>query len=299
MNLLTAPILAAQAAEPTSAWQQLGYALRDLFVALGRNAVHWLLKLVACIVLFLLARFVLKKLIAFLGRKMDEKGAPPSVKGILLWLLNYAVTICLIVMILIALDIVKSASIAALIAAMGVGVSLALQGVIGNFAGGLLLILLKPFKEGDYIIVDTNGGIEGTVQEIHVYYTTLISVYNDKICVPNSSLTNHSVKNMMADGNKRLELHLGIGYDEDLQKALRVLEEIANEDERIFEDRRAFFVHELGAHAVILGIRVVVKREDYLQVYWDLNKNIRLRFQEEGIEIPYEQLDVHIVQEKK
>ena len=272
---------------------EIGDFFSNLFKTWGENAISWLIRLAVCILVFVIARFVLKKLIAFIGKKMDKRGAPKSLKSILLWILNYGVTIYLLVQMLIVLDLVKSASIAALVAAMGVGISLALQGAFSNFAGGILLILLKPFKEGDYIVVDGSNGVEGTVTEIHVYYTTLVTVYNDQIRVPNSALTNHSIKNLMAEGNKRLELHIGISYDEDIERVLKILEELVDKDERIFKDRRAFFVHELGAHSVILGIRCVVKRQDFLVVQWDLNKAIRLRFKKEGIEIPYEQLDVH------
>ena len=261
---------------------------------IGEDVVNWFIRLGIGIIIFLLARFLLKKIIAFLGKRMDKRGVPASVKSIVLWLLKYGVLIYLVVMLLIFLDLLQSASVAAAVAAMGVGISLALQGAIKNFAGGLLLLLLKPFKEGDYIIVDGNEKFEGTVDRIHVYYTTLINVYNDKVRVPNSDLTDKTVINRMSDGNKRLELHVNIRYDENMEKALGVLREVVDADERIYKDRQAFFVHELGAHSIVLGIRCVVQRDEYLSVYWDLNKNIRLRFAEENIEIPYEQLDVHI-----
>ncbi len=259
-----------------------------------KSAISWAFRLVIAILFFLLARFILKKVVKFVSKKLDKRNVPDSLKGIVLWLLNYGVTIYLVVSILVFLDLLKSATVAAAIAAIGVGVSLALQGAIKNFAGGLLLLLLKPFREGDYISVDSSKGIEGTVEKIHVYYTTLLNVYNDRIRVPNSELTDKSVKNMMADSNKRVEIHVSIGYDEDIEKSLSVLQEVVQSDPRIYEDRQAYFVHELGPHSVVLGLRCVCRREDYLAVYWDLNKKIRLRFAEEDITIPFEQLDVHI-----
>ncbi len=279
------------------AFQNLGTALWHLLQSTGKNFIIWLIKVGVCVLIFIIARKILKKVISFLDKKMEKRNVPNSVKSILLWLLNYAVTIYIVVQALIALGLVQSASIAALIAAMGVGISLAMQGVIGNFAGGLLLILLKPFKEGDYIAIDND--VEGSVYEIHVYYTTLINVYGDKLRVPNSKLTNLTVRNYVSDNQKGIEIHVGVGYQEALDKPLAVLEELMNEDERIFKEPRAVFVHELGDNAVILGLRCRTMRADHLKVKWNLNKRIRERFAEEGISIPYPQLDVHINPEEQ
>lgn len=261
---------------------------------LAHNAGNWFIRLIIAILLFLLVRFILKKIIAFIGKRLDKHEVNASIKSIVLWFLKYGVMIYVVVQILLFLNLLQSASVAAAIAAIGVGISLALQGTVKNFAGGILLLLLKPFKEGDYITVNGNSQFEGTVDRISIYYTTLLNVYNDKVRVPNSELTDKTMVNKMADGNKRVEIHVSIGYDGDVEGALDILKEIVQSDERIFEDRQAFFVHELGAHSIVLGLRCVVKREDYLNVCWDLNKKICLRFAKEGIVIPYEQLDVHI-----
>ncbi len=263
---------------------------------LGEGFVNWVIRLGLAVLIFLIVRAILKKLITFLGERMDKRGVPESVKSIVLWLLKYGLMIYIVVQLLLFLDLVQSAAVAAAVAAMGVGISMALQGAIKNFAGGLLLLLLKPFKEGDYITVDGNPKFEGTVDRIHVYYTTLLNEYNDKVRVPNSELTDKTMINRMADGNKRLEIHVGMEYGGDVERNLDILKEIVQSDERVFEDRQVYFVHELGAHAIVLGIRCVVRREDYLNVRWDLNKKICLRFAKEGIVIPYEQLDVHIKQ---
>jgi small conductance mechanosensitive channel len=269
---------------------QIKEKLEELVISAG----VWLIRAVLLIILFLILRKVTKKVIGFIEDRLNKRNVPRSLTAILAWLIEYGLLIYIVVRILLSLNMLKSASIAATIAAIGLGISLALQGAMSNFAGGLLLIMLKPFKEGDYIIVDSGKGIEGTVDHIHVYYTTIIDVYNQKVRVPNSALTNHTIVNQMADRSRRLELHVGIGYDDDIDHALEVIKNVVNADERIRKDKQAFFVHELGAHSIILGLRCVVERQDYLQVRWDLNRSIRLKFAEEGITIPYEQLDVHI-----
>jgi small conductance mechanosensitive channel len=268
--------------------------LKDSLEGLAISAGIWVIRAVLLIILFMILRKVIKKVIGFIENRLNKRNVPRSLTAIFSWLIEYGLLIYITVRILLSLNMLKSATIAATIAAIGLGVSLALQGAMSNFAGGLLLIMLKPFKEGDYIIVDSGSGIEGTVDHIHVYYTTIIDVYNQKVRVPNSALTNHTIVNQMADRSRRLEIHVGIGYDDNIDHALEVIRNIVNEDERIRRDRQAVFVHELGAHSVVLGLRCVVERKDYLQVRWDLNRSIRLRFAEEGITIPYEQLDVHI-----
>ncbi len=268
--------------------------LKDSLEKLIISAGIWLIKAVLLIILYLILRKVIKKVIGFIENRLNKRNVPRSMTAILSWLIENGLLLYIIIRILLSLDMLKSASIAATIAAIGLGISLALQGAMSNFAGGLLLIFLKPFKEGDYIIVDSGKGIEGTVDHIHVYYTTIIDVYNQKVRVPNSALTNHTIVNQMAERSRRLEIHVGIGYDDDIDHALEVIKNIVKADKRIREEKQAFFVHELGAHSVVLGLRCVVERKDYLQVKWDLNRSIRLQFAKEGITIPYEQLDVHI-----
>ena len=194
---------------------------------------------------------------------------------------------------------VESSSVAALIASAGVAVGLALQGSLSNFAGGILILLLKPFAVGDYIIV-TQEGIEGTVKEIQIFYTKLATVDNQTVVVPNSILTNNSLTNVTARPERKLDLKVGISYDADLKKAKSLIEDMLLHDESIIQDEEIrVFVDSLGDSAVMIGLRAWVKTEEYWATRWRLMEEIKLTFDAEGIDIPYNQLTVHVREEGK
>lgn len=189
---------------------------------------------------------------------------------------------------------VESSSVAALIASAGVAIGLAVQGSLSNFAGGVLILLLKPFAVGDYIIV-TQEGIEGSVKEIQIFYTKLATVDNQTVVVPNSILTNNSLTNVTARPERKLDLKVGISYDADLKKAKSLIENMLLHDESIIQDEEIrVFVDSLGESAVVIGLRAWVKTEDYWATRWRLMEEIKLTFDAEGIDIPYNQLTVHV-----
>lgn len=193
---------------------------------------------------------------------------------------------------------VEPSSVAALIASAGVAVGLALQGSLSNFAGGILILLLKPFAVGDYIIV-TQEGIEGTVKEIQIFYTKLATVDNQTVVVPNSILTNNSLTNVTARPERKLDLKVGISYDADLKKAKSLIEDMLRQDSSVIQDEEVrVFVDSLGDSSVVIGLRAWVKTEEYWATRWRLMEEIKLTFDAEGIDIPYNQLTVH-VQEKE
>lgn len=189
---------------------------------------------------------------------------------------------------------VEPSSVAALIASAGVAVGLALQGSLSNFAGGILILLLKPFAVGDYIIV-TQEGIEGTVKEIQIFYTKLATVDNQTVVVPNSILTNNSLTNVTARPERKLDLKVGISYDADLKKAKSLIEDMLHQDSSVIQDEEVrVFVDSLGDSAVVIGLRAWVKTEEYWATRWRLMEEIKLTFDAEGIDIPYNQLTVHV-----
>ena len=192
---------------------------------------------------------------------------------------------------------VESSSVAALIASAGVAIGLAVQGSLSNFAGGVLILLLKPFAVGDYIIV-TQEGIEGTVKEIQIFYTKLATVDNQTVVVPNSILTNNSLTNVTARPERKLNLKVGISYDADLKKAKALIEDMLLHDESIIQDEEIrVFVDSLGDSAVMIGLRAWVKTEEYWAARWRLMEEIKLTFDAEGIDIPYNQITVHVREE--
>ena len=192
---------------------------------------------------------------------------------------------------------VESSSVAALIASAGVAVGLALQGSLSNFAGGILILLLKPFAVGDYIVV-TQEGIEGTVKEIQIFYTKLATVDNQTVVVPNSILTNNSLTNVTARPERKLDLKVGISYDADLKKAKSLIEDMLHQDLSVIQDEEIrVFVDSLADSAVVIGLRAWVKTEEYWATRWRLMEENKLTFDAEGIDIPYNQLTVHLKEE--
>lgn len=185
-------------------------------------------------------------------------------------------------------------SVAAAFASAGVAIGLALQGSLSNFAGGVMILILKPFVVGDYIIEDTNK-CEGTVKEIQIFYTKLATADNRTIIIPNGTLVNNSLTNVTAQDKRRLDIKVDIAYDADLKKAKEVLEKLLNDEEGILPDcDKLVFVDMLGPSSVVIGVRGWVKSEDYWSVRWKMLENIKLTLDENGIEIPYNQLTVHL-----
>jgi small conductance mechanosensitive channel len=189
---------------------------------------------------------------------------------------------------------IKEASIVAVIGSAGVGVSLALQGGLSNLAGGVLILMLKPFELGDYIIQSAQGN-EGTVKRIDMFYTTLLTVDNRKVVIPNSTLTNTSLINVTAQDRRQLEIKVGISYNADLKKAKEIVTKLLEEDKNIMSDLpEQVFVDELAESSVVIGFRAWVSTDLYWPTKWHMNEAIKLAFDENGIEIPYNQLDVHV-----
>ena len=184
-------------------------------------------------------------------------------------------------------------SVAAALASCGVAVGLALQGSLSNFAGGVLILVLKPFVVGDYIVED-NKGREGTVKEIQLFYTKLMTADNKTVIIPNGSLANTSLTNVTAQKTRRLDFTVGISYDADLKKAKQLIEDLVCNDEAILKDEDInVFVDSLGDSAVVIGARGWVKKEDYWAAKWRITENIKLTLDENGIEIPFNQIVVH------
>ena len=162
-----------------------------------------------------------------------------------------------------------------------------------NFAGGVMILLLKPFKVGDYIIFPGEGQ-EGTVKKIEMYYTTINSIDNRTIMIPNANLTNHTIINVTAMDRRKLEIKVGISYESDIRKAKDILRRLVEEEPHFQSEEQQFFVDELGESAITVGLRAWVATENYWPVKWKMNERIKEEFDAAGISIPYNQLDVHI-----
>lgn len=194
---------------------------------------------------------------------------------------------------------VQSASIAALLGSMGVGIVLALKESLSNLAGGFILLVMKPFTVGDYIKEDAHGN-EGTVQKIDLFYTYLLTPDNRTVSVPNGGLSNTSLTNVSRQEKRQIREIVGISYQADIRKAKEIIEKTAFADESVLTAEPVeIFVDTLGESSVDLGWRVWVKAEDYFAVKWRLTEEIKYAFDEAGIEIPYRQLEVAVRQAAK
>lgn len=189
---------------------------------------------------------------------------------------------------------VESTSTAALIASGGMAVSLAMQGSLSNLAGGMLILLLKPFVVGDYIKEDAHGN-EGTVKEIQIFYTKLATVDNKTIVIPNGTLANTSMTNVTAKAVRQLDLRIDISYDASIKQAKELLLSLLEENEKILHDMDyKVFVSDLAESSVIMGVRGWVKTEDYWETKWQLLEDIKYTLDENNIDIPYRHLTVHL-----
>jgi small conductance mechanosensitive channel len=190
---------------------------------------------------------------------------------------------------------VQTASFVAVIGAAGLAIGFALQGSLANFAAGVMLIIFRPYKAGDYIEA---GGTAGSVEEIGIFHTLFKTPDNKEVIVPNSKITSDNITNYSAKETRRLDLVFGIGYGDDIKKAKEVLGRLLSEDERVLKDPApTIAVLELGDSSVNFAVRPWCKTSDYWGLYFDLTERVKLAFDAEGVSIPFPQRDVHLFQQ--
>lgn len=269
----------------------------DALAMVAAKVGPWLLsmggKLLLALVIFLIGRKIIGVIKKMMSRSLERADIDVGVARFLRALLEFSLNIFLVFIIAGQLG-VDSASIVAVLGAAGLALSLALQGSLENFAGGVLILVMKPYRVGDYIICPEG---EGTVSMVGLVYTTLMTIDNKAITIPNGKLSNSTVTNVTAMEYRRLDLKVGIGYRADLKRAKSILETIYKEHPAVINDRGiTVYVDSLDESAVVLGARGWVTAEDYWTTRWDILEKIKLTFDETGIEIPFNQLDVHITQ---
>ncbi|MDX1678430.1 mechanosensitive ion channel family protein, partial [Arsukibacterium sp.] len=191
---------------------------------------------------------------------------------------------------------VQTTSFIAILGAAGLAIGLALQGSLANFASGILIILFRPFKAGDFI---DGGGVSGTVEKIEIFQTQMKTPDNKRVIVPNAQITSKPITNYSAEPIRRVDLVIGIGYDSDLLLAKKTLEDILQNDERVLaEPAFSIKVAALADSSVNLNVRPWVNSADYWGVYWDTLEKVKLTFDEKGIGIPFPQMDVHLIKDQ-
>jgi len=251
------------------------------------------------VILTFLTLFIGLRLIKWL-RKITKKclqraNADVGVMQFLDALIKYSLIIVLVLGIASSFGF-EVTSLAALLGSAGVTLGLALQGSLSNFAGGVLILLLKPFKVGDYIKEDTNGN-EGTVTEISLFYTKLTTYDHKIIVLPNGTLANNSLTNVTGTETRRLDLRITVSYDSNISKVKDILFVILKDDECVLKNKDIdVFVDDFGESGIILGVRCYIKQADFWPTKWRLLENIKMAFDANAIEIPYSRMDVTIRQ---
>ncbi len=269
-------------------------AVSEFLQELPQKALGLGIRIVLAIVVFFIGVQIIKLLRRILKKSLKRAKADVGVIQFLDSLTKAVLYVVLVFMIASGFG-VDAAGIVALLGSAGVAIGLAIQGSLSNFAGGVLILLLKPFKVGDYIKED-NGGNEGTVSEIQLFYTKLTTPDNRVIILPNGTLANTSMTNVTQADERRLDILVGIAYDSDIGKAKEALTGMLQEDDATLKEKEMFvFVDSLADSSIQLGIRCWVKKEDYWEAKWRLTENTKYTLDAAKIVIPFPQVDVHHV----
>lgn len=250
------------------------------------------LNLLAALLIFFVGKWLARRLVNLGSRLMTQRGIDATVGGFVSNILYMALLMLIIIAALSQLGI-PTAQFIAVIGAAGLAIGLALQGSLSNFASGVLLVSFRPCKVGDYIEA---GGVSGTVREITVFSTTLITPDQRTITVPNSGIMGGPITNYSTSSSRRLDMVIGVSYDSDLQQVKRLLREIVEADERVLDAHKPvqIGVLALADSSVNIAVRPWVATSDYWPLHFDLHERIKQRFDEEGVGIPYPQMDVHL-----
>ena len=241
-------------------------------------------------VIFIAGRFLISVINRLVAQMMERRKIDATIQSFLRSFINILLTILLLISVVSALG-VNTTSFAALLASAGVAVGMALSGNLQNLAGGLIILLFKPYKVGDY--VDAQG-VSGTVKEIQIFHTVLVSPDNKIIYVPNGSLSSGSVTNYSLSQLRRVDWTVGVEYGTEIEKVRQTVLDLIKKDSRILTDPTPFIaLSALADSSVNITIRVWVKNEDYWGVFFDMNQNIYEVFNREGISFPFPQVTVH------
>ncbi len=256
--------------------------------------VNWSIEvgkdILAAVLIYIIGRFVIKQISRLLAKILEKRKLEISVQTFLRSLVSLLLNLVLAFAIISKLG-VETTSLAALLASAGVAVGMALSGNLSNFAGGLIILIFKPYKVGDYI--ETNDA-SGTVKEIQIFHTILATLDNKIIYVPNGTLSSDAVTNYSRQVTRRAEWVFGVEYGEDYERVKAVLERIIAADDRILKDPAPFIgLGALSASSVDIKVRVWTKSSDYWDVYFDMNRIVYATFNKEGIGFPFPQLTVH------
>ncbi len=261
------------------------------------DIVKWFINKSGSVIAAFIFIFIGIKLTGFflkiIKRAFDKSKIDDSVSGFLLSIIR---VIGYILVFLTAATIVgfEVTSFVAILGTASMAVGLALQGALSNLAGGVLILVLKPFKVGDYIVVNNNNN-EGTVTAIDIFYTRLLTHDNKLVVIPNGTLTNSNLVNVTSEDKRKFEITISVSYNTDLRKMKEVVNEVLSADDRILESEpKNIFISSFDDSGMTIAIRAWVATDNYWSTLWDAKENIKNAFDENGIEIPYNKLQVEI-----
>lgn len=246
--------------------------------------------------ILIFGRWIVKAITGFMKRSLKRSNVDETLVSFL-GNIFYAILFAFVIIAALSQLGVETTSLAAIFAAAGLAIGLALQGSLSNFASGVMIIAFRPFKVGDYVDA---GGTSGSIEEVGIFCTTLKTPDNKTVIVPNGEITSNVITNYSTRDTRRIDFVFGIGYGDDIKKAKQVLEEIMAADVRILKEPAATVgVAELAESSVNIATRPWVKTADYWDVWFAMHEEVKCRFDAEGISIPYPQQDVHMHEVKK
>lgn len=272
--------------------------IRTYLEGMVPSLLSFLVQVVVAIIVLLIGSRIIKFLLKLIRKSLDRSKVEAGVVTFLCSLVKYSLYFVL-AMIILAQFGVTTSSVVAVLGSAGLTLGLALQGSLSNFAGGVLILLLKPFVVGDYII-DGATGQEGTVSSITIFYTKLHTVDNRMILIPNGTLSNSSITNVTHMEKRRIDLLIGVSYEANLAKTKQVLLDVVKSEDKILPGEPVdVYVSELADSSVQMGVRAWVKTEDYWPIRWKMTEDIKNALDANGISIPYPQMDVTIAMQKE
>ena len=275
----------------TDSLPDLGIDWVEMWTMIQTNGVEFAGNLLTAIVIFFVGKWVVNLVIKGMTKAMQKGELDTTLRRFIANLARMLLMLFVIIAAINALG-VQTASLIALVGAAGLAVGLALQGSLSNFAAGVLIVLFRPYKVGDWI---EGGGVSGAVEEVQILTTVLKTGDNKRVVIPNSQIMGSTITNYSANDTRRVDLVVGVSYSDDLDQVRKELQGLVDADERILKDPAVTIaVSELADSSVNFVLRPWVKTEDYWAVYFDLTENVKKRFDEVGISIPFPQRDVHI-----
>lgn len=243
------------------------------------------------IIILVIGLILIKQIVKLITKTFKKRGLEESLSKFLVSLISWGLKILLVITVMGVVGIPMT-SFVAILGAAGLSIGLALQGTLANFAGGVLQMVFRPYKVGD--LIETQGEL-GTVKDIQIFNTVLISLDNKTIIIPNGSIMNGNITNYSTEGKIRVDLKVGISYDADIKKAKEVLLDVMKNNNVVLKEPSATVnVGELGDNAVILEVRPYTKPEHYWEVFFGILEEAKYNLDKEGIGIPYRQMDIHI-----